>query len=65
MHLEVEPEDAWRRASGKGRPLARDAGRFRELYEQRRPLYDSIADAVLPPADRGAPLRALPAAHAG
>jgi shikimate kinase/3-dehydroquinate synthase len=64
VHLEVEPEDAWRRASGKGRPLARDAGRFRELYEQRRPLYDSIADAVLPPADRGAVLRALPAIHA-
>ncbi len=64
VHLEVEPDDAWRRASGKGRPLARDAGRFRELYEQRRPLYDSIADAVLPPSDRGAPLRALPALRA-
>jgi shikimate kinase/3-dehydroquinate synthase len=64
VHLEVDPEDAWRRASGKGRPLARDAGRFRELYEQRRPLYDSIADAVLPPSDRGAPLRALPALRA-
>jgi shikimate kinase/3-dehydroquinate synthase len=64
VHLEVDPEDAWRRASGKGRPLARDAGRFRELYEQRRPLYDSIADAVLPPSDRGAPLRALPALEA-
>jgi shikimate kinase/3-dehydroquinate synthase len=64
VHLEVDPDDAWRRASGKGRPLARDPGRFRELYEQRRSLYDSIADAVLPPADRGAPLRALPAVHA-
>jgi shikimate kinase/3-dehydroquinate synthase len=64
VHLEVDPDDAWRRASGKGRPLARDAGRFRELYQQRRPLYDSIADAVLPPADRGAPLRALPALNA-
>jgi len=61
VHLEVDPEDAWRRASGKGRPLARDPGRFRELYEQRHPLYDSIADAVLPPSDRGGPLRALPA----
>jgi shikimate kinase/3-dehydroquinate synthase len=64
VHLEVDPDDAWRRASGKGRPLARDAGRFRELYEQRRPLYDSIADAVLPPGDRGAPLRALSALDA-
>src|SRR4051794_30455988 len=64
VHLEVDPEEAWRRASGKGRPLARDPGRFKELYEQRRPVYDSIADAVLPPADRGAPLRALPALDA-
>jgi shikimate kinase/3-dehydroquinate synthase len=64
VHLEVDPDDAWRRASGKGRPLARDAGRFRELYEQRRPMYDSIADAVLPPSDRGAALRALPALEA-
>jgi shikimate kinase/3-dehydroquinate synthase len=64
VHLEVDPDDAWRRASGKGRPLARDTGRFRELYEQRRPLYDSISDAVLPPSDRGAVLRALPAIDA-
>jgi shikimate kinase / 3-dehydroquinate synthase len=64
VHLEVDPEEAWRRASGKGRPLARDAGRFRELYEQRRPLYDSVANAVLPPTDRNAVLRALPAIHA-
>jgi shikimate kinase / 3-dehydroquinate synthase len=64
VHLEVDPDDAWRRASGKGRPLARDASRFRELYEQRRPLYDSVASAVLPPSDRGAVLRALPAIHA-
>src|SRR5689334_24931659 len=61
VHLEVDPDDAWRRASGKARPLARDAGRFRELYEQRRPLYDSISQATLPPADRGVALRALPA----
>ena len=28
VHLEVRPEQAWRRASGKGRPLARDRARF-------------------------------------
>ena len=28
VHLEVEPEEAWRRASNHGRPLARDPGRF-------------------------------------
>jgi shikimate kinase / 3-dehydroquinate synthase len=61
VHLEVEAEDAWRRASGKGRPLARDPGRFEQLQRDRRPLYESVAHAVLPPADRDAPRRALPA----
>jgi shikimate kinase / 3-dehydroquinate synthase len=61
VHVEVDPDDAWRRASGKGRPLARDPGRFRELWEHRRPLYESLSRAVLPPGDRGTALRALPA----
>ena len=61
VHLEVEPEDAWRRASGKGRPLARDPERFRQLQDDRSRLYESVADAVLPPADRDALRRALPA----
>jgi len=61
VHLEVEPADAWRRASGKGRPLARDPGRFEQLQRDRIPLYQSVADAVLPPADRDALRRALPA----
>lgn len=64
VHLEVEPADAWRRASGKGRPLARDQGRFEQLHRDRAGLYDSVADAVVPPADRGAPRRALPAVQA-
>ncbi len=37
IHLEVDPEDAWRRASGKGRPLARDRGRFDQLHGTARP----------------------------
>jgi shikimate kinase / 3-dehydroquinate synthase len=61
VHLEVEPEDAWRRASGKGRPLARDPGRFEQLQRDRRQLYESVAHAILPPADRDTPRRALPA----
>jgi shikimate kinase/3-dehydroquinate synthase len=61
VHVEVDPGAAWRRASGKGRPLARDRGRFVELYEQRRATYDAFSHATLPPADRGQPLRALPA----
>ena len=64
VHLEVEPEEAWRRASGKGRPLARDRGRFAQLHGDRVALYESVADAVLPPGDRDALRRALPALRA-
>jgi shikimate kinase / 3-dehydroquinate synthase len=64
VHLEVDPEEAWRRASGKGRPLARDSGRFAQLHGDRAPVYDSVADAVLPPGDRDALRRALPALRA-
>jgi shikimate kinase/3-dehydroquinate synthase len=44
VHLETSAEDAWARVAGSARPLARDAGAFRALYERRRPLYDA-ADA--------------------
>jgi shikimate kinase/3-dehydroquinate synthase len=64
VYLEVAPRDAWRRASGKGRPLARDERRFVELHEQRRPVYESVADALLPPGARGGVVRALPALEA-
>jgi shikimate kinase / 3-dehydroquinate synthase len=60
VHLEVDVEDAWRRASGRGRPLARDPARFEALLRDRRALYESVADAVIPPADRDAVRRALP-----
>ena len=45
--LDVEIETAWRRAGNKRRPLARDREGFVALHAQRRPLYDSLADAVL------------------
>jgi shikimate kinase/3-dehydroquinate synthase len=64
VHLEVEPEEAWRRASGRARPLARDRGRFDQLHGDRVALYDSVADALVPPADRDAVRRALPALRA-
>ena len=60
VHLEVDPEEAWRRASGKGRPLARDRGRFDQLHADRQALYASLADAILPPAGRDVVRRALP-----
>jgi shikimate kinase/3-dehydroquinate synthase len=64
VHLEVDPEEAWRRASDKGRPLARELGRFTQLHGDRAPVYDSVADAMLPPSDREALRRAVPALQA-
>jgi shikimate kinase/3-dehydroquinate synthase len=43
--LEVDPDTAWQRSAGGGRPLARDESEFHALYERRRELYDEIADA--------------------
>jgi shikimate kinase / 3-dehydroquinate synthase len=62
--LEIEFEDAWRRASNKGRPLARDRGRFEQLGRDRTAIYEAVADAVIPPADRDVVRRALPAIRA-
>jgi shikimate kinase/3-dehydroquinate synthase len=61
VHLEIDPEEAWRRASGRGRPLARDRARFDRLYRDRLETYEATADAVLPAADRALATRALPA----
>jgi shikimate kinase / 3-dehydroquinate synthase len=61
VYLEVDPEDAWRRSSGKGRPLARDRTRFDQMHRDRLPSYESVADAVLPPGARESVRDALPA----
>jgi shikimate kinase / 3-dehydroquinate synthase len=58
--LEVDAETAWQRAAGKGRPLARDADAFAERHAERHALYRSVADAILPSADRRVARRALP-----
>lgn len=44
--LEVDVEEAWRRAAGHGRPLARDEESFRRLYDERQPVYREAADAA-------------------
>ena len=62
--LEVSPDDAWRRASNRGRPNARDRTRFDALFEERRARYEQMADAIVLAADRGVAARALPALHA-
>ena len=63
--LDVDPETAWRRSAGRGRPLARDRDRFEALHAERAELYRSVADAVLPAAaGDGVVERALPALEA-
>jgi shikimate kinase/3-dehydroquinate synthase len=44
LWLDVPVETAWERARGSDRPLARDEGEFRRLFEKRRPLYAEVAD---------------------
>jgi shikimate kinase/3-dehydroquinate synthase len=60
VYLDVDTESAWRRCGGT-RPLARDRNRFEKLHEERRPLYEELADAWLPAAERATVRNALPA----
>ena len=50
--LDVSLQTAWERAAGAERPLAADRAQFAALYHERRPLYESIADAFVPEGDR-------------
>src|SRR3954451_9256491 len=47
--LDVSVQTAWRRieAEADDRPLAGEARGFADLYEQRRPLYQATADALV------------------
>jgi 3-dehydroquinate synthase len=64
VHLEVEPDVAWERTSGRGRPLARDRDRFQGLHDERRALYEAVADATVARGGREAARRALSALEA-
>ena len=64
VHLEIGTEEAWHRASGKGRPLARDRTQFERLKAEREASYESVASATLPPMARDGVRRALPALRA-
>jgi shikimate kinase/3-dehydroquinate synthase len=59
--LQVSAEEAWRRVRGSDRPLAQDRDRFEALHAEREPVYEELADAILPPGDEGLVSRALPA----
>jgi shikimate kinase/3-dehydroquinate synthase len=68
--LDVEGDEAWRRvgagaqSGGPVRPLARDRETFLALYEERRALYEALADAHLPSPPPGTAARALGALRA-
>jgi shikimate kinase/3-dehydroquinate synthase len=44
LWLDVDVDTAWQRVRGSDRPLAQDESDFRRLFEQRRPLYEEVAD---------------------
>ncbi len=58
--LQIDAEEAWRRIEGSDRPLARSAADVAELLAVRLPLYEELADAVVPQGERGQVARALP-----
>src|SRR4051794_28035186 len=62
--LEIDAPEAWRRIEGTERPLATSEEDVGRLLAERLPLYESLADAVVPMADIGAFARALPAVQA-
>ena len=48
---------AWERISGSDRPLAADREEFSALLAARRPLYEELADAILPSTTAARPAR--------
>jgi shikimate kinase/3-dehydroquinate synthase len=62
--LQIDAEEAWRRIEGSDRPLARSAEDVAKLLEVRLPLYERLADAIVPQGDRGLIERALPVIRA-
>ena len=51
-YLETSAADAWSRAEGSGRPLARDRRAFESLLASRRARYEDVADWAVPVGDR-------------
>jgi shikimate kinase / 3-dehydroquinate synthase len=58
--LQVDAAEAWRRIARSDRPLARDSDAVARLLEERNPLYERLADAIIPPGDRDVLVRAMP-----
>jgi shikimate kinase/3-dehydroquinate synthase len=49
--IDIDVETAWARSRDSDRPLAQNEAEFRRLYEERRPLYEQVADATARDAD--------------
>lgn len=62
--LEIDAATAWSRIEGTERPLATSEADVERLLAERLPLYEELADAVVPMADEGVVARALPAIQA-
>jgi shikimate kinase / 3-dehydroquinate synthase len=62
--LQVGAKEAWRRIAHSDRPLATSAEDVADLLAARQPLYERLADAILPPGDRSQMSRALPSVMA-
>jgi shikimate kinase/3-dehydroquinate synthase len=62
--LEIDAPEAWRRIEGTDRPLATSEADVARLLAERLPLYEELADAVVPTVDEGVVGRALPAIQA-
>jgi shikimate kinase/3-dehydroquinate synthase len=58
--LQVDAAQAWRRIARSNRPLAQDADTVARLLDERIPLYEAMADAIVPPGEREAIGRAMP-----
>jgi shikimate kinase/3-dehydroquinate synthase len=51
LWVQVDVRDAWQRAGGSSRPLARDEAKFRRLFEERRPLYEEVSAGLVGSAE--------------
>jgi shikimate kinase/3-dehydroquinate synthase len=64
LWLEIDAPEAWRRIADSDRPLATSAGDVERLLAERLPLYEALADAIVPMSDIETVSRALPAIQA-
>jgi shikimate kinase / 3-dehydroquinate synthase len=60
--LDITADEAWQRVrDGRDRPLAREKSVFVQLHAERRAVYESVADAILPARPRETLTAAVPA----